>query len=186
MTSYKHRLVITTEVYEGFVCLFICLMVLNATFNNISVISWRLVLLVEETGGSGENHRPVASHWQTLSHNVLHLALSGVWSIVNILLLCVHSKLAFSIVLLLSWCLIWPHKGLSLWPTYVGPSSPISYGSWIIYAIGAYHHWCCEFDSRSGRGVKHYVIKFVSDLRQVGGFLRILRFPPPIKLTATI
>jgi len=27
------------------------------------------------------------------------------------------------------------------------------------------------------------VIKFVSDLRQVGGFLR---FPPPIKLTATI
>jgi hypothetical protein len=26
--------------------------------------------------------------------------------------------------------------------------------------------------------------KFVSDLRQVGGFLRVLRFPPPIKLTA--
>ena len=34
--------------------------------------------------------------------------------------------------------------------------------------------------------VKHYVIKFVSDLRQVGGFIRILRFPPTIKLTATI
>ncbi len=34
--------------------------------------------------------------------------------------------------------------------------------------------------------IQHYVIKFVSDLRQVGGFLRILRFPPPIKLTATI
>jgi hypothetical protein len=29
------------------------------------------------------------------------------------------------------------------------------------YAIGAYHHWCCEFESRSGRGVQHYVIKFV-------------------------
>jgi len=41
-------------------------MVFNATFNNISVISWRLVLLVEETGGSGDNHRPFASHWQTL------------------------------------------------------------------------------------------------------------------------
>jgi len=26
----------------------------------------------------------------------------------------------------------------------------------------------------------------ISDLRQVGGFLRILRFPPPIKVTATI
>jgi len=30
-------------------------MVFNATFNNISVISWRSVLLVEETGESGEN-----------------------------------------------------------------------------------------------------------------------------------
>jgi hypothetical protein len=28
-------------------------MVLSATFNNISVISWRSVLLVEETGGPG-------------------------------------------------------------------------------------------------------------------------------------
>ena len=53
------------------------------------------------------------------------------------------------------------------------------------YAIGACHHWC-EFESRSGRGVQHYVIKFVSDLRQVGDFLRVIRFPPPIKLTATI
>ena len=34
----------------------------NATFNNISVISWRSVLLMEETGVPGENHRPVASH----------------------------------------------------------------------------------------------------------------------------
>jgi hypothetical protein len=31
-------------------------------FDNISVISWRSVLLVEETGGPGENHRPVGSH----------------------------------------------------------------------------------------------------------------------------
>jgi hypothetical protein len=35
-------------------------MVFNATFNNISVISWRSVLLVEETGVPGENHRPAA------------------------------------------------------------------------------------------------------------------------------
>jgi len=39
---------------------------------------------------------------------------------------------------------------------------------------------------RSGRGVQHYVIKFVSDLRQVGGFLGVLWFPPPIKMSATI
>jgi len=54
------------------------------------------------------------------------------------------------------------------------------------YAISAYHHWCCEFESWSGRGVQHYVIKFDSDLRQVGGFLLVLGFPLPIKLTATI
>ena len=28
--------------------------------------------------------------------------------------------------------------------------------------------------------IQHYVLKFVSDLRQVGGFLRVRRFPPPI------
>jgi hypothetical protein len=33
---------------------------------------------------------------------------------------------------------------------------------------------------------KHYVIKFVCDLRHVVCFLRALQFPPPIKLTATI
>jgi hypothetical protein len=54
------------------------------------------------------------------------------------------------------------------------------------YPISGYHHWCCEVESRSRWGVQHYVIKFVSDLRQVGGFLRVLRFPSPIKLTATI
>jgi hypothetical protein len=40
-------------------------MVFNVTFNNISAISWRSVLLAEETGVPGENHRPVASHRQT-------------------------------------------------------------------------------------------------------------------------
>ena len=43
----------------------------NATFNIISVILWWSVLLVEETRVFGENHQPAASHWQTLSHNVV-------------------------------------------------------------------------------------------------------------------
>ena len=43
-------------------------MVFNATFNNILIISWRSVLLVEKTG---ENHQPVANHWLTLSLNVV-------------------------------------------------------------------------------------------------------------------
>jgi len=34
--------------------------------------------------------------------------------------------------------------------------------------------------------MQNFVIKFVSDLRQVGYFLRVLWFPPPIKLTAMI
>jgi hypothetical protein len=46
-------------------------MVFNDTFNNISVILWQSVFLVEETGVPGENHKPVASHWQILSHNVV-------------------------------------------------------------------------------------------------------------------
>jgi hypothetical protein len=46
-------------------------MVLNATFNNISVTSWWSALLVKETRVSGENYQPVASHWLTLSHNVV-------------------------------------------------------------------------------------------------------------------
>jgi hypothetical protein len=34
------------------------------------------------------------------------------------------------------------------------------------YAISAYHHKSCKFESRSERGVRHYVIKFISGLRQ--------------------
>ena len=37
-------------------------MVINGTFNNISLILRRSVLLVEETRVPGENHLPVASH----------------------------------------------------------------------------------------------------------------------------
>jgi len=48
--------------------------------------------------------------------------------------------------------------------------------------------WSSEFEYRSGEvySIQHYVIKFVSDLRQVDGFLQEPRFPPSIKLTATI
>ena len=54
-------------------------------------------------------------------------------------------------------------------------------------AIRAYHHESCEFEPVHGEVylIQHYVIKFVSNLRQVDGFLQVLRFPPPIKLTAT-
>jgi hypothetical protein len=38
-------------------------MVFNTTFNNVSIISWQSVLLVEETGVPGENHWSVTSNW---------------------------------------------------------------------------------------------------------------------------
>ena len=47
------------------------LAVFNATFNNISALSWRSALLAEETGAPWKNHRSVARHWQTLSHSVV-------------------------------------------------------------------------------------------------------------------
>jgi hypothetical protein len=90
-------------------------MVFNATFNNSSVISWRSVLLVEETGGS--------------------------------LVVGFTTTSAVSITIkIVSW-------------------NPV-HGE--VYSI------------------QHYVMNFASDLLQVGGFLRVLRFPPPIKLTVTI
>jgi len=49
-----------------------------------------------------------------------------------------------------------------------------------MHTFGICVHLSCQ------KTIPHYVIQFVSDLRQVSGFLRVLRFPPPIKLTSTI
>ena len=49
---------LTQETHKN-VLYIVRVVVLNDTFNNISVISWRSVLLLEKTG---ENHIPVASH----------------------------------------------------------------------------------------------------------------------------
>ena len=63
-------------------------MVFNATFNNILGFLWRSVLLVEETGIPGENHRPVASDWHTLwqvsgSSAALYQHMTGVFSYID-------------------------------------------------------------------------------------------------------
>jgi hypothetical protein len=104
--------------------LLFCLMVFNATFNNISVISWQSVLLVEET---------------------------------------IHYTCAIFIL--------------------QGPSSSWLYGSFI-------YNYLCNQCPNPVHGevylIQHYVINFVSDLQHVDGFLQVLWFPPPIKLTATI
>ena len=53
-------------------------------------------------------------------------------------------------------------------------------------AVGVYH--CTKVVSVNSvhgevSSIQHYVIKFVSDLRQVGGYHPVLRFPQSIKLT---
>ena len=57
-----------TNILLIFICHCACLtgfefLMFNATFSSISAISWRPVLVVEEAGVSGENHRPWASNW---------------------------------------------------------------------------------------------------------------------------
>ena len=55
----KCSVIVISLIWAGF-------MVFKTTFNNISAMSWRSVLLMEETGvHREENHRSVASHWQT-------------------------------------------------------------------------------------------------------------------------
>jgi hypothetical protein len=48
---------------------------------------WRSVLLVEETGVPGEKHKPVASHWQTLSHTA---------DLFGVFILCQHFEISYS------------------------------------------------------------------------------------------
>ena len=58
--SIMNRLEKTEGAINNDFFLFWCF---NATFNNISAISWRPDLVVEETGVPGEIHRPWASNW---------------------------------------------------------------------------------------------------------------------------
>jgi hypothetical protein len=70
---YNRILLLVIDQTVSYLFVWWCLT--NANFNNISVISWQSVLSVEETGGPGGNHQPVASHWQTSSLNFVHLTL---------------------------------------------------------------------------------------------------------------
>ena len=56
------------------------------------------------------------------------------------------------------------------------------------YKISAFFYWKIRSDilRLTTRMLFDTILKFVSDLRQVSGFSRVLRFPQPIKLTATI
>ena len=62
------RIQISKKIWLDFWCL-------SAIFSSIAAISWWSVLVVEETSVPGENHRPCASNWLTLSLAVLVIGL---------------------------------------------------------------------------------------------------------------
>ena len=69
-------------------------LVSNATFNNISIISWRSAWLVENSEVPGKNYRPTVSQWQTLSYDVLWSIprLSGIIVQINLYLPMMHDN----------------------------------------------------------------------------------------------
>jgi hypothetical protein len=72
----------------------------------------------------------------------------------------------------------------------LGSSWSWSYGSWIYtyLCISAYHHYRCEFEPCTGSmcSIQHYVKSFSVTCSRSVVFLRVLRCPTPITLTATI
>jgi hypothetical protein len=82
--------------------------VLNTVFNNISVISWLSVLLVEETGVPGENYRPAVNRWQTLSQNVVSTPTAPIK--ITILLRTWNTT---------KWNIIFRHNFCCLWTLYL-------------------------------------------------------------------
>jgi hypothetical protein len=70
MTDYKFTVSENTYKYQIVIIYYVLIpnvmelrvILFNATFTNISVTSWRSVVLVEKTGVPRENHRSAASH----------------------------------------------------------------------------------------------------------------------------
>jgi hypothetical protein len=117
-------------------------------------------------------------HWKSFLFNIFFIWMptSMIWHLFSYL----HLSLFFFYQLLLST------------KYYLACRRSWSYGSWIYNYLW---NQCLStlmlgvrilLMARCTLYVQHYVIKFVSDLRQVCGFFQICWFPPPIKLTATI
>ena len=145
-------------------------MVFNATFNNISVISRWSVLLVEETGLPGENHRPVSSHWQTLSQYVV-FEYTSPWTGFELTTLVVidtdctgSCKSNFNLLLWNNWVEVESKLGRSLWN-----------GAW--FSIKFDFHTDCQFGDLTWLPGW----KMCSDPKKFSKIL-LLEITPPIEL----
>jgi hypothetical protein len=92
--------------------------------------------------------------------------------------------LSFFHLLVLSWinCYIISNECLSIYVDFRCVANHMQ--MWLEKKMVISHFGYWHFLSTANTG-QDYVIKFVSDLRQVVGFLWVLQFPPPIKLTST-
>ena len=108
---------------------------LNATFNYISVILWRSVLLVEETGPPRKNHQSVASHWPTLPHVILITPhLSGIQTHVSgdsywmhrYSQICLSEPLRITTSFVIRPYLFLPSVFPCIWPLYNNPLSNVT------------------------------------------------------------
>jgi hypothetical protein len=124
--------------------------------------------------------------WQNFSGKMF-----GSWLRVRVRVMVFNATINnISATLRWSVFLVGPRKSIN----YPGPLCSWSYGSRCVhdsmvvvftttYAISVYHHWLwIPLMARC----THYVIKFVSYLLQISGFLRILWFSPPRKLTTAM
>ena len=85
------------------------------------------------------------------------------------------------------WKLVSDAVNISLYCKSRGGRDRRAVGFTTTYAINVYHTKAVSSNPVHGEvySIQYCVIKFVSDLRQFGGFHRVFRFPLPIKLAAT-
>jgi hypothetical protein len=110
-------------------------MVFNVTFNNISVISWRSVLLVEETGVSWENHRHVTCNSTSVGNQLeknnwlirIIRCLSPIWFSIIIRMSCLRKKLTEIVIIIIVITVYHPYSSTKTYLLLKGLSTMLQY-----------------------------------------------------------